>query len=376
MDLLSKVQQLARATSDENVQLVQKVKELEVEVTVWKQALSSSRGAQDRENKPVVTFTNPQKNVALCVIDGTRSFFSAKYITLGEEGGRRAAQEVIRGITNHLADDRSLQSKVFIGIYVRRGQLRHDLVASGVCTPEQFDEFFTGLNETSYLNIVEVSNKRDADKKIEEYLQLFADLPQTVRVFFNGGNGPIIPTLDACTSTSKLVILRSQSYGPFSHIPSLILAGLFVPTNQLIPATPLPAVSPFPVAETDEADLRTPFSGSFYGQRRQSIVDPTLPLYKQNPPPCNEYYLMHACSKDGRCRYSHEYDLSDEQLATLAKSAKQSPCWFLNNDTECPHGTDCCWGHVCPHGIKCPYSFKDKCRFKGSGMHRPRGDLM
>jgi hypothetical protein len=159
--------ELARATSDENVQLVQKVKELEVEVTVWKQALSSSRGAQDRENKPVVTFANPQKNVALCVIDGTRSFFSAKYITLGEEGGRRAAQEVIRGITNHLADDRSLQSKVFIGIYVRRGQLRHDLVASGVCTPEQFDEFFTGLNETSYLNIVEVSNKRDADKKIE-----------------------------------------------------------------------------------------------------------------------------------------------------------------------------------------------------------------
>lgn len=192
-DLLSKVQQLARATSDENVQLVQKVKELEVEVTVWKQALSSTRGAQDRENKPVVTFANPQKNVALCVIDGTRSFFSAKYITLGEEGGRRAAQDVIRGITNHLADDRSLQSKVFIAIYVRRGQLRHDLGASGHCTPEQFDEFFAGLNETSYLNIVEVSNKRDADKKIEEYLQLFADLPQTVRVFFNGSYHVVVP---------------------------------------------------------------------------------------------------------------------------------------------------------------------------------------
>jgi hypothetical protein len=33
----------------------------------------------------------------------------------------------------------------------------------------------------------------------------------------------------------------------------------------------------------------------------------------------------------GRCRYSHDYDLTDEQLATLSKSAKQSPCWFLNN---------------------------------------------
>jgi hypothetical protein len=35
--------------------------------------------------------------------------------------------------------------------------------------------------------------------------------------------------------------------------------------------------------------------------------------------------------KQGRCRYSHEYDLTDEQLASLANSAKHSPCWFLNN---------------------------------------------
>jgi len=240
------------------------------------------------------------------------------------------------------------------------------------------------LNETSYLNIVEVTNKRDVDKKIEEYLQLFADIPQTVRVFFTGGNGPTIPTLDACKASGKLVIIRShgnQSYGPYSQTPSLLLTGLFTPANQLIPATSYTAASPFPLAETDESDFRTTSSTSFYTpitptSRRQSLIDPALPLYKQNPPPCNEYYLMQSCSKEGRCRYSHEYDLTDEQLATLAKSAKQSPCWFLNNDTECPHGATCCWGHVCPHGVKCPYSFRDRCRFKGSGMHRPRGDLL
>lgn len=36
----------------------------------------------------------------------------------------------------------------------------------------------------------------------------------------------------------------------------------------------------------------------------------------------------------GRCRYSHEYDLTDEQLIALANSAKQSPCWFLNNGLQ------------------------------------------
>ena len=115
-----------------------------------------------------MTFTEPQIKVALCVIDGTRSFFSKRFITEGEEGGRKAGQEIVRGITNHLnADDRSLQVKLFTTIYVRKPQLRNDLTAGGICTPEQFDEFFVGLNETSCLNIVEVTNKRDVDQKIE-----------------------------------------------------------------------------------------------------------------------------------------------------------------------------------------------------------------
>ena len=143
------------------------MKELQVEVDVWKQALSTARTGQDRDNRPVVSFADPGKNVALCVIDGTRSFFSAKYTTHGEEGGRQAGEEIVQGITNHLADDRSLQAKLFITIYIRKTQLRNDVVASGLGTPRQFDDFLIGLNETSYLNIVEVSNKRDVDKKIE-----------------------------------------------------------------------------------------------------------------------------------------------------------------------------------------------------------------
>jgi len=117
-----------------------------------------------------------------------------------------------------------------------------------------------------------------------------------------------------------------------------------------------------------------------------SFLQPVL----ENPPPCNEYYLMYSCSKEvnnqfimlvdhtqktvnqNRCKYSHEYPLTDEQLAQLSKSAKQSPCWYLNTDKECPNA-NCCWGHVCPFGIACYHLSRDKCRFKGSGMHRPQG---
>jgi len=304
----------------------------------------------------------------------------------GEEGGRKAGQEIVQGITDHLANDGSPANiKISIVIYVTKPRLRNELLAVNTCTAEQFDGFFVGLNETRYLNIVEVGFKSDTDRKIEEYLQLFAGLAQTVRVFFGGGSSThslsVMATLDMCNASSKLVILRSQTgspYGASARIPSIILPGLFMnsPAGQL--GTPKTAASPWPfsTSEADEPDARTPSPKPFSGQRRQTTIDPTLPLYKQNPPPCNEHYLMSTCSKEGRCRYSHEYDLTEDQLATLARNAKQSPCWFLNNDRECPFGSNCCWGHVCPFGIKCLFSLKDKCRFKGSGMHRPRGDSM
>lgn len=393
-DLLGRVHELARTTSDENTQLNEKIRELEVEVAVWKQQTISSRSVQDYESKAPayrksVNFESAvdgkDKNIALCVIDGTRSVFSPNYLVQGEEGGKKAGQDIVQGITDHLANDGSLQNanvKISIVIYIMKLRLRNDLTTGNTCTAEQFDGFFVGLNETRHLNVVEVGNRRDTDRKIEDYLQLFAGLPQTVRVFFSGGNSSncltAMATLETCNASNKLVILRSQTGSPFgasARIPSIVLPDLFN-TGQLVPATPKPAASSFPSPkpEVDELDVRAPFPKSFGGQRRQTTIDPTLPLYKQNPPPCNEYYLMEACSKEGRCRYSHEYDLTEEQLATLTTNAKQSPCWFVNNDRECPYGSSCCWGHVCPYGVKCQYSLKDKCRFKGSGMHRPRGD--
>ena len=162
--------ELAKATSDENSQLVEKVKELEVEVMVWKQAVSAVRDAQDCETKSTPTLSQPQKSIALCVIDGTRSIFSINYITQGKEGGRKAGQEIVRGIRPHLPDDKSLQDhspRLSVAIFVRKPRLRDDLVIGNFCSPEQFDEFFAGLNETPRLNIIEVGGKRDAEQKIE-----------------------------------------------------------------------------------------------------------------------------------------------------------------------------------------------------------------
>jgi len=114
-----------------------------------------------------------------------------------------------------------------------------------------------------------------------------------------------------------------------------MLAGLFTPTNLLIPTTPVAADTPFPLAESEESEGRSDYRNapqSTYFSRRQSVIDPTLVsfhtlracmtlkywhspctsvsfwikyyisslhrLIAENPPPCNEYYLMQSCSKE------------------------------------------------------------------------------
>ncbi len=119
------------------------------------------------------------------MIDGTRSVFSSNYLVQGEEGGKRAGQDIVQEITDHLANDGSLQVanvKVSIVIYVMRPKLRNDLIVGNTCTAEQFDGFFVGLNETRYLNVVEVGSKSDTDRKIEGGQQ--ANQAETPLTFF------------------------------------------------------------------------------------------------------------------------------------------------------------------------------------------------
>ncbi len=90
-----------------------------------------------------------------------------------------------------------------------------------------------------------------------------------------------MPTLEACNAKDKLVILRScarLSDDTFARIPSLMLAGLFI-KNISAPATPFFDPSPFPVAEGDETNDRTPSPNTpntYSLQHRPSVIDPTL----------------------------------------------------------------------------------------------------
>jgi hypothetical protein len=88
-------------------------------------------------------------------------------------------------------------------------------------------------------------------------------------------------TLETCSASNKLVILRSQTsapYGASARIPSIILSGLFMNFTAGQLATPKTATSPFqfPMSEAEEPEARASSPKYFGGQRRQTTIDPTL----------------------------------------------------------------------------------------------------
>ncbi|GAA5990259.1 hypothetical protein JCM5350_000443 [Sporobolomyces pararoseus] len=81
-------------------------------------------------------------------------------------------------------------------------------------------------------------------------------------------------------------------------------------------------------------------------------IDPTKSMSKQNPPPCNAYYLLGECEVP-RCRFCHTYELTESQVNEMRRGAKFHLCNAIQNGVECPDGSKCIYGHHCPRGPTC-----------------------
>jgi len=405
-EALTRLLDLSTATVKRNSDLENRLTELELELSVWKQAHSTVIEVADRDKKAhnaqLATLNRQisslgvlknQNPLILCVIDGDTNVFSQSLLSQGHQGGRQAAQELTKGIAEFLSQE---EIQVFgrlsfwVTVYVNKRELLNNLVGEGLCTADQFEAFTSGLSQASpRFLVVDVGTGKDgADTKIKEYLQTYAHLPQTLRVFFAGGcDNSYVASLRALEHEEllgKVVVLHGAN-GPAEEIrqlavPFMQIEGLFMPSSPSLYVQRRPGpVSLVGVnnSVTTHGGLISPQSEtqSSASTSTQAIaetggrsIDPTKPLHKQAPPPCNEHYLM-KCTKGPNCKYSHEWALTPEQLDILAKNAKKAPCNYLKNGLVCPYGDKCCWGHVCPSGARCFHLSKGKCWFKGDGMH-------
>ncbi|KZS92991.1 hypothetical protein SISNIDRAFT_550014, partial [Sistotremastrum niveocremeum HHB9708] len=380
-ELLEQQTALFHKTVAANKVLSARVDELEREVGVWKLGLKNSddeKSALQKEaeklNRTISSFKD-DNTLVLGLVDGDGCIFAQEHLALGHLGGKQAASQLTKGITEYLASqptDSAGRATIYIHIFLNKTGLSETLRDNNQCTPEQFEAFLNGFNQASPLfNITDVgSGKEAADSKIKQMLRVFAPFPQIPYIFFGGAhdNG-YTSTLNEIQNTGlldKIVVL--QSYRtiateiralniPSIEIPSVFMRDKLTTQDRKYFATRSPR-SP----KTLPAPSLPSFSRSESPVTRRNI-DPSLPLSKQKPVPCNYFYLT-RCKTGPTCRFAHDYILTRDQVVELRRLAKTQPCGHRNRNQKCKV-VECIFGHFCPQGPGCEAHVAGRCHFIG-----------
>ncbi|KAI9000874.1 hypothetical protein BD414DRAFT_15154 [Trametes punicea] len=396
---------LAGATLCRQSELEARVAELEGELAALKLAYNTTVDIDKKAHNAHLSslsrqtsgFNVDQDLLVICAIDGDRLFFHPSLIEQGYQGGRQAAQDFTTAIAHELIQQDLTgfdRLSFWVTVYLNKRAMLSNLRDDDAVSPDHFESFLSGFSQASpRFLIVDAGPGRDSTVvKVKEYIKTYIRFPQTLRLFFGGMDEAYLTTWDSLANedlAGRLVLVQppNNPFPAMRRMParSLRCDGLFVAER----VNPWMSRRPGPLFGLSDSALGVVTNGGLISPQSESQasmttpppqnlserlkpIDPSKPLHKQNPPPCNEHYLM-SCSKGPNCKYSHDWLLTPEQLEILARNAKKAPCNYLKNGLPCPHGDRCCWGHVCPSGARCFHLSKGKCWFKGDGMHPPVG---
>ncbi|KAI0775970.1 hypothetical protein BD413DRAFT_257475 [Trametes elegans] len=403
---LAHIHDLSNATLYRNAELEARVAELEGELAALKLAYDTTVEVDKKAhnapllslNRQTSSFNVAQDPMVLCAIDGDRLVFHPSLVEQGYQGGRVAAQDLTKAIAQELLQQGMTgfdRLSFWVTVYLNKQAVLSSLRDDAVAGPGHFEAFLLGFSQASprFLVVDAGPGRESTEAKVKEYIKTYIRFPQTLRVFFGGVGDTYLAMYDSLEKedlSGKLVLMQPPAdlspamrrmSARFIRLDGLFLSERVSPWMNRRPG-PLLGISDnssgvitnggliSPQSETQTSVPTPPPSNQSSEQYR--TIDPSKPLHKQNPPPCNEHYLM-TCSKGINCKYSHDWHLTPEQLEILSRNAKKAPCNFLKNGIPCPHGDRCCWGHVCPSGARCFHLSKGKCWFKGDGMHPPLG---
>jgi len=185
-ETLTRLLNLSSVTVRRNTDLENRVAELEVELSVWKQAHSVALEASEREVKAhnvqiaalnrqisnLDCFKTNQNPLILCIVNGDELVFNRELLIQGYQGGRTAAQQLTQAIAEHLSKEETQvygRLSFWITIYLTKSELAEDLSANNMCSQEQFQAFLAGFSEASpRFSTVDVGYSKDAvEEKIK-----------------------------------------------------------------------------------------------------------------------------------------------------------------------------------------------------------------
>ncbi|VDB91501.1 unnamed protein product [Peniophora sp. CBMAI 1063] len=400
-ELCVQISELADATAAENEELIATKKKLEAELQQLKRTTTTGFGTHRMVSSASAAPGPDGPSLALCVVDGWRTSFAVRFVKQGEAGGRAAGQALLRALYTELELPPGIsdaQLPVWTSVFLSSRALVAGLVKQETCSSDEIEGFVKGLVQShKSLVLVDVASKKDVDEKMRAYMTTFSRLPQVKRVFFAGGFASPFASIARELPYDKLVFLRNKgSATPPAmdpKVPVLFLEDVFADmslfdttVNPTSPASPVTAPSPTPPlfspglfsgsmtrasgGRLGDDMLRSPMSVLSEDERPVPVIDTTLPLNKQVPPPCYLHYLLGKCSHGGICTYEHRYELTETQLKQLRQLAKKQPCAFAAKGQMCLFDEQCVYGHECPYGIaRCRFLVEEKCRFTRE-MHK------
>lgn len=166
-----------------NSELETRITELEVELSVWKQAHNNILEAAERDKKAhhlqaatlnrqlssldtikvrfdrhPRTSDSPhthlwaQNPLIVCAVDGNDYIFNQAYLSRGISGGQDAARDLTKAIAEFLSqEDVQVFGRLsfWITLFFNRGKLLDTLLGSDICTAEQFSAFLIGFSQAS-----------------------------------------------------------------------------------------------------------------------------------------------------------------------------------------------------------------------------------
>jgi hypothetical protein len=104
--------------------------------------------------------------VILCIIDGEANIFDRSLLTLGQQGGLQAAQQMTQAIAEFLSqEDVQVFGRLsfWISVFLNRRTVLDVVLSNAICTADQFDAFLAGFSQASpRFQIVEVGTANDA----------------------------------------------------------------------------------------------------------------------------------------------------------------------------------------------------------------------
>ncbi|KAI6085100.1 hypothetical protein F4821DRAFT_241558 [Hypoxylon rubiginosum] len=339
----------------------------------------------------------PDRNpYVMVLIDGDGLLFKEHLVRQGVVGGRKAAEELRKAVTDKFSYDEDTAIEVVAEIVANVSGLSKAMKRDGCLDDESIlYEFISGFNQAKVpFNFIDVGySKEAADAKLlcsaRFHLRNFNCKLILMGVSHDGSYAPYldhlihddtgkqrIAVLEGCptvedivatgiTITSFKTIFRSDKL----RVPS---PQIETPTTTTTAQTmsPPPSVSYAAITQTKaspppQITLPIPLKRANTPAR---TLKPFTPAWNPGPrgldPPiqvnpaalerlkkrkgsdklCNNHFLRGPCTKGDECDFEHNYNPTKEEKAVIALFARLSPC---TKGQECDID-NCIYGHHCP----------------------------